>query len=69
MKNLSFCKPDVREKTLEHGITFPFDEELVMLILGSGSKDVPVEILANRIVETLDQSDDGEIIENLQKIL
>lgn len=68
MKNLSFCKPDVREKTLEHGISFPFDEELVMLILGSGSKDVPVEILANRIVETLDQSDDGEIIENLQKI-
>ena len=26
-------KPDVREKALEHGFSFLFDEELVMLIL------------------------------------
>ena len=37
--------PEVREKVLVHGMSFPFDEELVMLILGSGTKQLPVDVL------------------------
>ena len=68
MKFLKNVKPDVREKALKHGIGFPFDEELVMLILGSGTKDMPVELMACKIMETLDCSDDDKIIENLLKL-
>lgn len=61
-------KPDVREKALEHGLSFMFDEELVMLILGTGSRQVPVEVLSEWIVEALDDSDPEEIIESLMRI-
>ena len=68
MKKLSIPKPDVREKTLEHGISFPFDEELIMLILGSGTKKLPVELMASKIMEILDSSDEDKLVENLLKI-
>lgn len=58
-------KPDVREKTLKHGIEYPFDQELVMLILGSGNKDMPVSIMAEKIVETLDASNADNVVKNL----
>ena len=41
-------RPEVRETAMEHGISFMFDEELVMLILGSGTSQLPVEIWLNR---------------------
>ena len=44
-------RPDVRETALEHGISFMFDEELVMLILGTGTSQMPVEIMAEEIIE------------------
>ena len=31
-------KPQIREMTMQRGINFPSDEELVMMILGSGTK-------------------------------
>lgn len=58
-------KPDIREKTLKHGIAFPFDEELVMLILGSGTKTMPVEEMACRIIDTLDASNEDNVVQNL----
>lgn len=61
-------KPDLREKAMMHGITFPFDEELVMLILGTGTKEFPVEKMAEKIIETLDESNNDEIIDNLLKL-
>lgn len=61
-------KLDVRERTLEHGITFPYDEELIMLILGSGNKNMPVDVMALKILEVLDESDDDKVIENLLKL-
>ena len=61
-------KPDVREKVLEHGFSFLFDEELVMLILGSGSKYVPVESMAGRIVDVLDDCDFENAVENLLRV-
>ena len=58
-------KPDVREKVMEHGFSFLFDEELVMLILGSGNQQMPVDVMAEKIVEVLDDSDSSEVVENL----
>lgn len=59
---------NIRESTLRKGISYPFDEELIMLILGSGSQDLPIDLLAEKVVETLDDSNETNVIENLQKI-
>ena len=58
-------KPDIREKTLKYGLAYPVDEELVMMILGSGTKDMPVDVMAKKIVETLNRSNQGEVVANL----
>ena len=41
-------KPDVREKVLEKGLSYPSNKELIMLLLGSGQKGKPVNILADK---------------------
>ena len=65
-KNNDFkLRPDVREKAMEHGLSFLFDEELLMLILGSGTKFFPVEYLAEEIIEVLDDSDEDDLVDNL----
>ena len=61
-------KPELRELALEHGMSFPFDEDLVALILGSGSKEYPVQNMARKIIETLDNSNEKDIIRNLLSI-
>lgn len=61
-------KPSVREKALEHGLSYLFDEDLIMLILGSGTKELPVEKMARKILETLDDSNDSDVVENLLKL-
>lgn len=61
-------KPDLREKAIMHGIQFPFDEELIMLILGTGTKEMPIDRMAEKIIETLDESNDDEIVNNLLHI-
>lgn len=66
-----FCKKnrlDVREQAMEHGLSFPYDEELIMMILGSGNKDMPVDIMAMKILEVLDESEDDKVVENLLKL-
>ena len=65
---LEKVKPDVREKAMEHGFSFLFDEELVMLILGSGTKQIPVEFMAENIVEVLDDFDAEEVVERLLQL-
>lgn len=65
MKNMEKEKPDIREKTLKHGLSFPFDEELVMLILGSGTKFMPVDEMACKIIDTLDSSNEDNVVQNL----
>ena len=62
------AKPDVREKALEHGFSFLFDEELIMLILGSGTKNLPVEFIAENIVDVLDDCDFDDAVENLLQV-
>lgn len=61
-------KPGVRESAMEHGLSYLFDEELVMLILGSGNSHMPVEIMADRMIEVLDDSDPEEVVKNLLRL-
>lgn len=61
-------KPDVREKALEHGFSYLFDEELIMLILGSGTRGLPVEYMAERIADVLDDCDFEDAVENLLRV-
>ena len=59
---------NIREKVLEHGISYPFDEELIMLILGSGTKDLPIDVLAGKISDVLLESNTDNVIEKLQSV-
>ncbi len=61
-------RPDVRERALSKGIGNLFDNELVALILGTGTKDFPVESLSQKIIKTMDNTDSTELIEALQKL-
>lgn len=60
--------PDIRELTLKNGIGYPSDSELLMLMIGSGTKEMPVNILARKVMETLNASNQENLIENLKKI-
>lgn len=51
-----------------YGITYPFDFELIMLILGAGTKNIPIESLSKQIVEILDSCENYNVIDNLLKI-
>ncbi len=64
------CKIDhnIRELTLKNGIEYPSDTELVMMILGSGIKGIPVEKLSEQVVKVLASSNKEAIIDNLMKI-
>jgi len=61
-------KPDVREQVLKHGLAYPSDEELVMLILGSGTKDFPIRRLSRDIVNTLYNSNEENLVNHLMKM-
>ena len=61
-------KPDVRDAAMEHGLSWLFDEELVMLILGTGTSQMPVDSMAGKIVEVLDDSDSSEVVEKLLQL-
>ena len=61
-------KPDIREKTLKYGLGYPVDEELVMLILGSGNSKMSVRTMARKIVEVLDSGNSSDMVERLLKM-
>ena len=61
-------KPNIREKTLKYGMSYPFDVELVMMILGAGTKYMPVEIMARNIVACLDASKESDYVKNLMEL-
>ena len=66
--NHNICKPNIGELTLQHGLGYPSDEELLMLLLGSGTKTVPVNLLARRVKAVVDISNKSDLIENLSNI-
>ncbi|MCR5253136.1 MAG: DNA repair protein RadC [Treponema sp.] len=68
MKMVIKNNPDVREKALEHGMSYPYDEELIMLILGSGNKEMSVDVMARKIRDVLDESNSEEVVQNLMAV-
>lgn len=61
-------KPDIRERTIENGLLYPTNVELLMLILGSGNKDMSVEVMAQKINDVLTDSNLEDVVENLLKV-
>lgn len=61
-------KPDIRELTLKKGLDFPNDEELLMMILGTGTRDVSVRSLARSVNEAVDETFGDEMIQKLTRI-
>lgn len=61
-------KPDIRELTLRNGLEFPNDEELVMMILGTGTKEFPVRSLARAVNNAVDESFGSDVLESLRRI-
>src|SRR5579859_6882661 len=61
----NFLRP--REKIRELGVEQLTTQELLSVILGSGSKNIPVEILAKRITQKL-QLQKTLVLADLQKI-
>ena len=61
-------RPEIRELTLANGIAYPSDEELVMLILGKGTKDNPIEQLSEKVIQAINASNEDNLVENLTAI-
>lgn len=61
-------KPDIRERTIENGLLYPTNVELLMLILGSGNKDMSVEVMAQKINDVLTDSNLEDVVGNLLKV-
>ncbi|MBP3365652.1 MAG: DNA repair protein RadC [Treponema sp.] len=64
----SLRRPDIRELTLANGISYPNDEELVMLILGRGTRNNPIESLAEDVTKAINSSNDENLIRNLTQL-
>lgn len=61
-------KPEIRELTLKKGLSFPSDEELIMMILGSGIKGNSVENLSEKVSRVLLKTETENLIPALLKI-
>ncbi|MCR5762019.1 MAG: DNA repair protein RadC [Treponema sp.] len=60
--------PDIRELTLKNGIGYPSDSELLMLMLGSGTKSMPINELAKKIITVMNSSNQDNLIQNLKDL-
>ena len=61
-------KFEVRELTLKNGMAWPTDEELVMLILGSGTRRMPVDELSEKVISVLEGVNPPDYISSLLTI-
>lgn len=61
-------KPNVRELVLSNGMSYPNDEELIMLILGSGTKKTPVEQLAHLVLSAIEGTNPPDLVGELISI-
>ena len=62
------AKPDIRELTKLNGMSYPSDEELIMLIINKGTRDCPVEKLAGKIIRCINSSNQENLVQNLMTI-
>lgn len=61
-------RPDIRELTIERGLDYPSNEELLMLILGSGTRKRKVETLASEAMNKILYSNPENYVSELLKI-
>lgn len=61
-------KLDLRERVFARGMDYPSDAELLMLVLGSGTRELPVEDMAYKMSGVLDVSGRDNLVDNLLKI-
>lgn len=61
-------KPDIRERTIENGLLYPTNVELIMLILGSGNKQMSVDVMAQKINDVLTDSNIDDVVKNLLSV-
>lgn len=61
-------RPDIRELTLERGLEYPSNEELLMLILGSGNRKQKVETLASEAMKKILYTNPENYVNELLKI-
>ena len=61
-------KLDLRERVFARGLSYPSDAELLMLILGSGTKALPVEEMAYKMADAIDSSSGEKLVESFLKI-
>ncbi|MDR3284979.1 MAG: DNA repair protein RadC [Treponema sp.] len=66
--NCDIPHPDVRERALEKGLFALEDRELIMLLLGSGTKGHPVNTLARQALDVITGVNPEDRIEKLLKI-
>ena len=64
----SQARLEIRELTMKHGLSFPSEAELIMLILGSGTKDTPIRELSKQVLGTVLASNNENLLENLMTI-
>lgn len=68
MNKLNFKDHSYRDTALEKGMGYPTDDELLMMILGTGIKNCPVQELACRVSDIVDVSTKDNLMENLFKL-
>lgn len=61
-------KPDVREKLLQNGVNSLNNQELAMVLLGSGIANMPVQQLAMRVLKVVQTARSETIIDEFLKI-
>lgn len=59
---------DIRRLTLKNGLSYPNDRELIMLILGSGTKNMPIEYMAGEILKVICANNPEKWVEEMQRI-
>ncbi|MCR4940094.1 MAG: DNA repair protein RadC [Treponemataceae bacterium] len=61
-------KPEVREQAIKNGIFSLTDKELVMILLGTGIKGIPVGILSDDVLEAIENTAQNELQAQLSSI-
>ena len=59
---------DIRSLVLKNGLSDPDDRELIMLILGTGTRQMPVEVMSDKILKTILHSNPDEWVEKMCQI-
>ena len=59
---------DIRSLVLKNGLSYPDDRELIMLILGTGTRQMPVEVMSDKILKTILHSNPDEWVEKICQI-